>query len=165
MVDLTYRPLEPTDLPALTDIVSDLEVVRQLGSWPWPHDAEFTASRCRSHVGDGFVWGIIRVGRLVGTIGVTDGRMGYSLRRDHWGQGIMSKAAQDAVSHAFATPTRDAIHADFWADNAASARILTKLGFAAISTEVRHAKARDEPTVLHMLLLTRDRWQRLSNPR
>lgn len=115
MVDLTYRPLEPTDLPALTDIVSNWEVVRQLGSWPWPHDAEFTASRCKSHVGDGFVWGIIHVGRLVGTNGVTDGRIGYSLRRDRWGRGIMSMAAQDAVSHAFSTPTLAAIHGDFWA--------------------------------------------------
>ena len=165
MISLTYRPLVHADLPALTDIVSDWQVVRQLGSWPWPHDAEFTSSRCMPHEGEGFVWGIIHAGRLVGTIGVTDGRIGYSLRRDHWGRGIMTRAAQDAVCHAFAAPSLDAIHADFWADNTGSSRILAKLGFMTVSTEVRHAKARNEPTPLHMTHLTRDRWQSLSNLR
>lgn len=164
MPDLSYRPIEPSDLPDLTAIVGDWEVVRQLGSWPWPADPAFTASRCRPFDGDGFVWAIILSGRMVGTVAVTGEELGYSLRRDQWGQGIVTQAAGVAVAHAFSTMTLDLITADIWADNAASRIVLEKLGFRSVLTEIVHAKARNAPTLSETFHLTRADWQTLSNP-
>ncbi len=164
MVDLSYRPVLPSDLADLTAIVGDWEVVRNLGSWPWPEDAAFTASRCCPYQGDGFVWAIIIQDRLVGTVAVTAAELGYSLRRDLWGRGIISRAACDAVHVAFATTTLDRIEASIWADNAASRSVLKKLGFRSVLTETIHAKARNVPTLSETFHLTRTEWQTLSNP-
>lgn len=161
MPDLSYRPITPDDLPAFSALVSDWEVVRQLGSWPWPPDPAFTASRCKPYAGAGFVWGIIVNGILVGTMAVTGEKLGYSLRRDLWGQGIISRAARTAVDHAFATTELTRIQADIWADNIGSARVLTGLGFTLQLTETVHALARNEPTLSQTWDLTRADWQGL----
>ncbi len=164
MVEISYRDVRPQDLGALSVIMSDWEVVRQLGSWPWPHDMAFTASRCHPYQGNGFVWAIVRNGQMIGTVGVTEGTFGYCLRRDHWGQGIGTAAARTAIAHAFDSPALNGITAEVWADNLPSKHILNKLGFVVILTETVHAKARAVPTLSQRLVLTRPRWQTLSNP-
>lgn len=162
-LDLSYRPLETGDLDALTVIVSDWEVVRQLGSWPWPPEPDFNRSRCIPYSGDGFVWGIIADNTLVGTVSVTGGELGYSLRRASWGQGIISRAAGAAVDNAFVTLEHWEIEASIWADNVASRRVLARLGFQLVLTEMVHSKARNIATPSETLNLTRARWQDLSN--
>jgi hypothetical protein len=52
MAEITCRYVRPTYLPALTAIMSDFQVVRQLGSWPWPQHAAFTATRCQPYAGN-----------------------------------------------------------------------------------------------------------------
>ena len=63
---LEFRSLDPADLPELHGIVSHWEVVRQLGTFPWPPDRDFTAGRAKPYAGRGFVWGMFREGRLIG---------------------------------------------------------------------------------------------------
>ncbi|MEJ6401826.1 GNAT family N-acetyltransferase [Yoonia sp. 2307UL14-13] len=161
MNDITYRPLQPADADALHDIVSDWEVVRQLGSWPWPPDRAFTESRCKPYEGDGFVWGIFDGDALIGTMGVTDGDLGYCLKKSHWGRGIATHVGMRAVEKAFADPDVTRITASAWHDNAASDRVLTKLSFSLLSEKLQHAKARDEPTRCYKYLLTRTHWDGL----
>ena len=48
---LTFRDLMPHDAPALHAIVSGWEVVRQLGSWPWPADYDQTLARAVPYAG------------------------------------------------------------------------------------------------------------------
>jgi RimJ/RimL family protein N-acetyltransferase len=164
LAEISYRDVRASDLAALSAIMSDWEVVRQLGSWPWPHDLAFTASRCHPYRGNGFVWAIVRDGQMIGTVGVTEGTFGYCLRRDQWGQGIGSASARTAIAHAFDNPALEKITAEVWADNLPSMHILIKLGFAVVMIETLHAKARAVPTLLQRLVLTRPRWQTLSNP-
>ena len=101
---------------------------------------------------------------MVGTVAVTAGELGYSLRRDLWGRGIISQAARDAISHAFAAMLLDQIKASIWADNTASRWVLEKLGFQSVLIETVHAKARNAPTPFESCHLTRADWQTLSNP-
>ena len=54
-------------------LVSIWEVTRNLGTWPWPADEEFTRSQCGPLNGDGFVWGICKDDTLIGTVGVKNG--------------------------------------------------------------------------------------------
>ena len=161
MADLSYRDLRPEDVDDVHAMASDWAVVRQLGSWPWPADKAFTLSRCQPYKGDGFVWGICDQDRVIGTLGVTRGTIGYNLHPAYHGQGIMSQVAGDAVAHAFATTSIDQIRGSTWYDNAGSARVLQKLGFVHWQTRFTHAKARNIPTLLHDHRLTRMTWQRL----
>ena len=91
MANITYRNIEKRDFDDLFSLVSDWEVVRQLGSWPWPPKEDFTSVRCGPYEGDGFVWAICDDDRFVGSIGVTDGSIGYMLSPAHAGKGIMSR--------------------------------------------------------------------------
>ena len=126
-------------------VVSDWQVARQLGSWPWPPDPAYTASRARPFTGDGFVWGAFGEGRLLGTVGVTEGGLGYSFRLALAGQGLATAVVARAVDHAFAAGTPE-IRAGAWADNAASIRVLEKLGFRRIGAGRELARARGEET-------------------
>lgn len=161
MSELTYREIRTTDLPDLTALTSIWSVVRQLGSWPWPPEPDFIMARCKPYDDEGFVWAICQDDRLIGTVGVTKGDLGYNLLPDLHGQGIMSRAARIAVEHAFATQDGDVLTGSTWHDNHGSYRVLQKLGFEHWQTRYLHSKARGVPTLLHHQRLTRARWERL----
>lgn len=160
MPDMTYRDLRPSDLPDMSAIVSDWQIVRQLGSWPWPPVDTFAASRCKPCAGEGFVWAICDADRLIGTMAVTGSELGYNLLRHHRRQGIASVAAELALTRAFDLG-RDVIKASVWHDNAASARLLRKFRFVHCRTDYANAKARRIPTLLYHFRLTRTDWDRL----
>lgn len=158
---LTLRPLGPDDFAALHDIVSDWQVVRQLGSWPWPPDPKFTRSRC-GLAGDapGFVFAIEQDGRMVGTVGLHESKLGvagigYSLHRSKHGSGIMTEAVFAALDHGFATYPWDQVEATVWHDNPASARILQKAGFTRGPDLTEHSVARGVETKMHSFTLSR----------
>ncbi len=90
---LTYRPLQRTDLDGLHAIVSQWDVVRQLSSFPWPPERDFTATRAQPYLGRGFVWGMFLQQRLIGTVAVTGDELGYSLVPDLWRQGLPPRPA------------------------------------------------------------------------
>ncbi|MEO1640617.1 MAG: GNAT family N-acetyltransferase [Pseudomonadota bacterium] len=161
MVELTYRDLLPDDADQLHAIVSDWAVVRQLGGWPWPADQAFTRSRCKPYDGDGFVWAVCADGTLCGTLGITNGDIGYMYHPAFGGQGIAGRAATAAITHAFATTKRDVLTGSTWWDNPASYRVLQKLGFVHWQTRYVRAKARGLPTPCNELRLTRADWDRL----
>lgn len=161
MVELTYRNIRAGDFHDLHAIATQWPVVRQLGGWPWPASASFTRNRSKPYAGEGFVWAICINDRLVGSIGVTGGDLGYMLNPTHHGQGIISRAAQTAVDHAFQTTDRDHLTGSTWYDNPASARVLDKLGFVHWQTCYIRSKARGFPVLVHQRRLTRAIWDRL----
>ncbi|MEL6841349.1 MAG: GNAT family N-acetyltransferase [Pseudomonadota bacterium] len=161
MPDLTYRNIRESDCDDMHAVASHWSIVRQLGGWPWPPDPAFTRSRSKAYEGDGFVWAICRDNRLIGSIGVTNGDLGYMLHPDQHGQGIMTRATRRAVDHAFQTTDRDLLTGSTWYDNPTSARVLAKLGFVHWQTCYIHSKARGFPTLVHHRRLTRADWDRL----
>lgn len=162
---LSFRPLGPGDLEALTAIVSEWGVVRNLGTWPWPPDADVTARRAEPYQGEGFVWAVLRHGVMVGTVGVTgpddQAGVGYMIAPAHQRQGIGTLALQAAVAYAFAARPITGLSADIWADNVASARMLTRAGFTMTGSKMELARARGEMTQLHTFHLTRAAWESL----
>ncbi len=56
--------------------------------------------------------------------------VGYILHPDAWGQGLATEALTAVIGHIFATHAVDAIKADVDPRNAASLRLLARLGFA-----------------------------------
>ncbi len=162
-MQISYRALGPQDLDVVNDIVGRWEVVRQLGSFPWPPDPSFNATRAQVYVGDGFVWAILRDGVMVGTVAVTGEELGYMLHPAQWRQGIGRRAVAAALTEAFNRRGRLRIVAEVWADNAASLGLLAQFGFVRVRDEVVMSKARGMPTASCTLTLSRAAWDALSN--
>lgn len=161
MIELGYRNLEHQDFHALHPIVSDWHVVRQLGGWPYPSDPNFTRSRCQAYAGNGFVWGIFTDIGLIGTIGITNGGLGYMLDRRFWDQGVGTQIVADALAEGFGAYDFAQITASTWFDNPGSLRVLEKNGFIETHRITEHAKARDVPTPSIYHVLTRDTYNGL----
>lgn len=155
---LTCRPLQTTDTDALHAIVSDWQVVRQLASYPWPPQRDFTLIRAQPYAGRGFVWGMFRDRDLIGTVAVIEDVLGYMFRPDTWGQGYATEACRLAIDAAFHTG-RDHLVAGVWAENTASLGLLAKLGFYKTGDDVSFNAARGVEMAGHWLRLDRAAWQ------
>ena len=137
---LFLRPAFPEDWKEIHAGLCDESVVRMLATVPWPYresDAREFAARPQSDV-------LLprclitlpeeRGAPVVGGIGLerrTDGiELGYWLARHQWGRGFATEAGRALLASAQAVGHRR-IHAAHALDNAASARVLHKLGFRA----------------------------------
>lgn len=158
----TYRDIRPDDFDDLSALARDWSVVRQLGGWKWPYDPEQVRARSVPYTGNGFVWAICRDDRLIGSIGITGGDLGYMLHPDFQRQGIMRRAAMVAITQAFDTTDRDVLTASVWYDNPGSFALLKSLGFRHWQTRFEHARARGLPVLAYHSKLTRRDRQRLS---
>jgi RimJ/RimL family protein N-acetyltransferase len=130
---LVLRHARPDDLADLHAVFSDLGAMR----W-WSTLPHTTLDETRTWL-DGMIAGnaegsddyvIERDGTVIGKAGFY--RMpdiGYILRPDHQGQGMASEALTAVIAHVFATRPVETLTADVDPENAASIRLLERLGF------------------------------------
>lgn len=138
--EATLRDWRPDDAPALARHANSRAIADQLrDAFPHPYslsDAKSFLSRV-TEVSPRTVFAIDVGGEPVGSIGVMIGRdvhrftaeLGYWLAEAHWGRGIMTRAVVALTEYAFATFGLHRIHADPFATNPASARVLEKAGY------------------------------------
>lgn len=147
---LTLRDAGPVDVPVIQELASDYEVIKNTGSWPWPADPAFTASRCQPIAPEAGLGGVVlHGGTIVGMASVFgEGELGYMIARDHWGQGYATEICRALVHAAFATGQWPQLRACVFDDNPGSARVLLKLGFTEGAHCTSHCTARgqDLPT-------------------
>jgi RimJ/RimL family protein N-acetyltransferase len=139
---LTYRAMLSHDAPVLHGLVSQWQVTRQLGSFPWPADPEYSEMRAQPYQGAGFVWGIFREGQFIGWVAITDGTLGYMIAPNHHRQGY----AREAVIFAMEYANLPHIEAEVWDDNFASLALLIKCGFVVDHPTSAFSKARGKVT-------------------
>ncbi len=159
---LVLRTLTRADIPALVAGLNDFAVSKWLTVVPYPYTAADGAAFVDAVAsGSGFeALGITRDGSpVIGVIGISDG-LGYWLARAHHGQGYMSEAAAALVGAYFTETGAEALMSGCFEGNAASARVLGKLGFQPSHDERVHARARNAEVTLHRMRLTRADWQR-----
>lgn len=129
---LSLRSARPDDLEAMHAVLSDPRATRWW-STP-PHETlDQTRAWLEGMIANGpdhpdFV--IERDGRVIGKAGfyaMPD--IGYILHPDAWGQGLAAEAAGAAIDHVFRTRDVDVLTADVDPENAASIRLLERLGF------------------------------------
>ena len=82
-----------------------------------------------------FHWAICLDGSVIGGVRLTlersgSGTLGYGLGTEHWGQGIATEAVREVVRYAFEELRLHRVQAWVFANNAASQRVLEKVGFS-----------------------------------
>ncbi len=137
---LILRSARPDDLDGMHAVLSDPRATR----W-WSTPPHETLEQTR-------VWldGMIANGpdhpdfvveldnRVIGKAGFYEmPDVGYILHPDVWGQGLASEAVGAAVDHAFATRDVGTLTADVDPENAASIRLLERLGFVRTGSATR----------------------------
>lgn len=156
---LTLRRLSGDDADALHAIMSDWQVVRQLGGWPWPPDPAFTRMRCDDNATkQRDIYGVHLNGALIGTVGTHKADLGYCFAQGHWGQGYAREASIAALDKAFTDAQCCVITASAWGDNDASVHVLQKLGFVEGTPETQHALARNAATLCRKFTLSSAAW-------
>lgn len=156
---LSYRAMQSIDADELHQIVQHRDVTRQLGpKWPWPADPAFTATRAQPFGGNGFSWAIFLGPRLIGTVAVTNGELGYMLHPEFWRQGMVIEACRNALDHAFRAPDLVVVRASVWADNLASQAVLNRLGFRQTGEHIAQSPSRPGGNPGYDLQLSRQAW-------
>ena len=140
---LELREHSYKDADAVYDLFNSLEVARMTSTIPHPFlpQAAFgwiSTKKGRFVVGQGVEWAITeaRIGRLIGSIGLfrltSDSywELGYSINPNEAGNGYATEAAQLVMDWARRKLNVTCFVAGHFADNPASGKILTKLGFS-----------------------------------
>jgi RimJ/RimL family protein N-acetyltransferase len=136
------RALADGDVDALFAIFSDEVMMRYWSTPPMRERAEAERYLASIHAGFAgrslFQWGIERRedGEVLGTAtlfnfhhGCMRAELGYCLRSPWWGRGYMGEALAALIDHAFGTLKLRRLEADVDPGNAASLRILERMGF------------------------------------
>lgn len=139
---LRLRPYRDGDAEAMFALYSDPRVMRYWSFPPWtePGQARDYLARAAAHAAQGIAlpWAIADAGSdaLLGTATLHSlqheqgrGELGYSLAPEHQGRGLASEALRLVLAHAFGPLGLRRVEADVDPRNAASCRLLERLGF------------------------------------
>lgn len=127
---LKLRRARPDDLADLHAVLSHPAAMRY---WSTPPHASLDQTRAwlaDMIASDGEDFVVERDGRVIGKAGCYAlPSIGYILHPESWGQGLAAEALGAAIAHVFRTRDVDRLVADVDPRNAASLRLLAKLGF------------------------------------
>jgi [ribosomal protein S5]-alanine N-acetyltransferase len=150
---LRLRPFADTDVDAIFALQSNARILRYWDAPPWKEraQAERFIAACRQMEADG-AGARLAIERVdSGFIGwcalsgwkpaYRSARLGYCLDDAAWGQGFATEAAGAVLQWAFDTLGLNRIQAETDTRNAASGRVLEKLGF------VREGRLREDCVV------------------
>ena len=174
---LLLRPFTGADAGALFALHSDAFVLRYWDSPPWsePAWAERFLEACvrMSEEGSGARLAIDRAAdkAFIGWCGLTrwnpdyrSASMGYCLDGEAWGQGYATEAGRAVLQWAFDALDLNRVQAETDTRNAASARVLEKLGFVREGTLREDCVVNGEVSDSWVYGLLRREWQRSHEP-
>lgn len=138
---LRLRPARPDDLDAFHAILSD---PRAMAYWSSPPHADLaqTATFLDETIaippGEGEDFVVELDGVAIGKAGLYRfPEIGFIFHPDHWGQGYAAEALASVIDRAFAVHGLPAIEADVDPRNAASLKLLARLGFVETGRKAR----------------------------
>ncbi|WP_243057541.1 GNAT family N-acetyltransferase [Nocardioides sp. SR21] len=137
---LLLRPFHEADADDLWEMHSSASVLRYWDSPPWaePSRAErfLATTRQLAEEGTGARVAMVRDGAFVGWCALVrwnpdlrSAALGYCLNEAAWGQGYATEGVRALLGWAFATLDLNRVQSEVDTRNAASARVLEKLGF------------------------------------
>jgi RimJ/RimL family protein N-acetyltransferase len=148
---LTLRPLEARDVDAVFAMMSDAETMR---FWDWPsfQDRETVAEIVDAQLddmaqGNALYWAVALTpeGKAIGSCDLSDidrhharAEIGFLFHRAHWGNGYAHEAMEAVTAFGFEDLNLHRLWARFHTGNAASQRLLERLGFVREGTLRQH---------------------------
>jgi len=131
---LTLRPLAMSDAPLLHAWLSDPLVMRYWSTLPHSDIAQTEAwvqgSLDAMAKGEAQDFAVLFQGRVIGRVAFWQGdEIGFLFDPAIWGQGLASEALRAIAAYGFDTLGFEEIRADVDPDNAASLRVLERVGF------------------------------------
>jgi ribosomal-protein-alanine N-acetyltransferase len=174
---LRLRPFNDSDANALFALHSNATVLRYWDAPPWSErlraERFITACRQIAEAGTGARLAVDRVsdGAFIGWCSLTrwnrdyrSASMGYCLDDAAWGHGYATEAARALLQWAFDTLEMNRVQAETDTRNAASARVLEKLGFVREGTLREDCVVNGEVSDSWVYGLIRREWQPSSEP-
>lgn len=171
---LVLRAIRLEDADAFHPIYSDPETMRYWSDKP-VKNLEQTLETVRADVealaqGKGLFWSVCLDGAVIGKCVLFQFSMrnlraeiGYVLRREFWGKGLMQEALGEVIRHAFEDLGLHRIEADTDPANQGSLKLLGKLGFENEGLFRQRWNVYGEWQDSVMLGLLKPDWQRLSD--
>jgi RimJ/RimL family protein N-acetyltransferase len=174
---LQLRPFKDSDANALYALHSNVHVLRYWDSPPWSdrRRAERFIATCQqiAEEGTGARLAVDRLsdGVFIGWCSLTrwnpdyrSASMGYCFEYAAWGQGYATEAARALLQWAFDTLDLNRVQAETDTRNAASARVLEKLGFVREGTLREHCVVDGDASDSWVYGLIRREWRPSSVP-
>lgn len=156
---LTWRPPCAKDFTALHRLVSDYQVVKWTGTWPFPAEQALTRRRCvPMDAVRGFFGLVFLDDALIGAMGFEQGELSYMFGRTHWGKGYATEIGRAMIARAFQITDWPGLSARVGQTNAGSARVLEKLGFQRTGTGTCNSVAQGCDLTSFEYELTRRNW-------
>jgi ribosomal-protein-alanine N-acetyltransferase len=167
---LILRPPEDNDVPVFAPLICDSRVARNLGATiPHPYTPDdgyrwVKKMRANCEAGEDYPFGIIlkETGEYIGCCAVhhaLEFEFGYWMGVLYWWIGYATEAARRVAWFAFVTLHPERLKARYMHDNAASGRVLTKLGFQHTHDLVEFSPVRGQDVLSHHVQLARERFE------
>src|ERR1700722_7400278 len=169
---LRLRPFDDSDANALFALHSNAHVLRYWDAPPWSErlraDQLLAACRQIAEAGTGTRLAVDRVsdGAFIGWCSLTrwnpdyrSASMGYCLDDAAWGHGYATEAGRALLQWAFDTLDINRVQAETDTRNAASARVLQKLGFMREGTLREDCRVNGDVSDSWVFGLLRREWQ------
>ncbi len=146
---LTLRPLARRDIDAVFAMMSDCETMRY---WDWPAftDRDTVADVVAAQMEDAargaaLYWAVTLNGATIGSCDLSEidrhhrrAEVGFLFNRAWWGNGYARETMDAVIAHGFERLQLQKLWARFHAGNAASQRLLERLGFSREGTLRQH---------------------------
>jgi RimJ/RimL family protein N-acetyltransferase len=170
---LVLRPLVLDDADAVAARAGDRRVARHLIAVPSPYPVSLAARWIAGRIawwnsGRGLTLAIARranPGELLGSVSlrrfVRDARaeLGYWLGATEWGKGFATEAADAMIDFGFRELGLERIYAHVLAGNAASCRVLEKLGMQSEGLRQQHIRKGRRLHDVHLYGVLREEWK------
>lgn len=138
-------------------LIGNLSVARWLTHVPHPYTPHDALSFFDRSSGAENVLAITLSGDLIGGCAI-EKELGYWLGEPFWGKGYASEATAALVDRYFETNDTP-IQSGYMVENAASSRILTRLGFEPTVIQDAHCLALHTSVTLQKMALSADAWR------
>ena len=150
---LHMQPIQRSDAAELSELMNDRAVSKMMSSIAFPFTKTKAEQWISSRLWDGTpnlaVAVRLHTGGLVGVVGIggTPLTFGFGIGAPHRGLGFATEACAAFLDEMTARFEIDAVNAGAYADNHASHRVLTKLGFEKTGEIMDKSPARLEPSL------------------
>ena len=170
---LILRPWREDDAEELYKYASDPEVGPPAG-WPPHTSVENSREIIRTVLSAPETYAVClkEDGKPIGSVGFhrndlaeqdDEYELGYWIGKPFWGQGLIPEASREMLRYAFEDLGMNRIWCGYYDGNEKSRRVQEKLGFVYHhTTEGLEVKQMNETRTGHVMLMTREQWEKVS---